>query len=148
MQIGLARLQFRQLLVGVVDQRCQLGALLGRDIRSQHSVDLLTDNARCAVQDMYKRLMLTVQITHKMLGALGQAQQRLNADDLAGGCGHRLVFLGKQAQIAQMFIRILHGQAPSCTFGSYLWIIAHFSAKQKAVVPKRQRPRRVIKKAA
>ena len=32
---------------------------------------------------MYKRLMLTVQITHKMLGALGQAQQRLNADDLA-----------------------------------------------------------------
>ena len=147
-QIGLARLQFRQLLIGIVDQRCQLGALLGGDIRPQHSVDLLMDNARCAVQDMYKRLMLAVQITHKMLGALGQAQQRLNADDLAGGCGHRLVFLGKQAQIAQMFIRILHGQAPSCTFGSYLWIIAHFSPKQKAAVPKRQRPRRVIKKTA
>ena len=65
---------------------------------------------------MYKRLMFTVQVAHKMLGAFGQTQQSLDADDLTGGGRHGLIFLRKQAQVAQMFIGILHGQTPLCTF--------------------------------
>ena len=75
---------------------------------------------------MYKRFMLAVQVAHKMLGALGQAQQCLNADDLAGRGGHGLVFLGKQAQIAQMLVGIWHGQdLPVLLFHLY-GIITHF----------------------
>ena len=65
---------------------------------------------------MYKRLMLTVQVAHKMLGAFGQAQQGLDADGLTGGSRYGLIFLRKQAQIAQMFIGILHGQSSSLYF--------------------------------
>lgn len=60
---------------------------------------------------MYERFVLAVQVTHKVLCALGQTEQGLNADDLAGRGGHGLVFLRQQAQIAQMLIGILHGQS-------------------------------------
>ncbi len=33
---------------------------------------------------MYKGFVLAVQVAHKMLGALGQLEQCLRADDLAG----------------------------------------------------------------
>lgn len=85
---------------------------------------------------MYKRFVLTVQVAHKMLGALGQAQQGLDADNLTGRRRDRLVFLRKQTQIAQMFVRVLHGQdLPVLLFHLY-GSIAHLRAKQKAAAQK------------
>ena len=81
---------------------------------------------------MYERFVLAVQVTHEVLGALGQTEQGLNADDLAGRGGHGLVFLRQQAQIAQMLIGILHGQDLPVLFFHLHGIIAHFLAKQKA----------------
>ena len=52
---------------------------------------------------LHKGLVFAVQVAHEMLGALGQLQHRLDADDLAGGCRHRGKLLRQQAQIPQMF---------------------------------------------
>ena len=81
---------------------------------------------------MYERFVLAVQVTHEVLGALGQTEQGLNADDLAGRGGHGLVFLRQQAQIAQMLIGILHGQDLPVLFFHLYGSIAHLAAKQKA----------------
>ena len=50
----------------------------------------------------------------------------------AGRGGHGLVFLGQQAQIAQMLIGILHGQDLPVLFFHLYGSIAHLAAKQKA----------------
>lgn len=72
--------------------------------------------------------------THKVHCALGQTEQGLNADDLAGRGGHGLVFLRQQAQIAQMLIwNIARAEPPFVLFFHSHGIIAHFLAKQKAV---------------
>ncbi len=49
-------------------------------------IHLFADNTGSGVQDMHKGLVFAVQIAHEMLGALGQLEQRLCADDLAGRC--------------------------------------------------------------
>ena len=45
---------------------------------------------------MYKGFIFAVQITHKMLGTLGQLEQSLGADDLAGRRSLRGVIPCKQ----------------------------------------------------
>lgn len=84
---------------------------------------------------MYERFVLAVQVTHEVLGALGQTEQGLNADDLAGRGGHGLVFLRQQAQIAQMLIGILHGQDPPCTFLTSTWNYSTPCGKTKGRSP-------------
>lgn len=73
-----------QLLVGVIDERCQLGTGLFRHTLPQHNIHLFPDDTRSRVQDVDKGLVFTVQVAHKMFGALGQLEQSLCADDLAG----------------------------------------------------------------
>ena len=103
--LALRRLQQRQLLLGIIDQGGKLLTFLGRGVfLRQHRIHLFTDHARSAVQHMAKRFVFTVQIAHKMLGALGQAQHGLLIDHLAGGHGNGGILLREQLQIAQVFL--------------------------------------------
>ena len=69
--------QLFELFLGVVDERCEARALVRGQAVAQHVVHLFAHRARSVVQDMYKSLCLAVQIAHKVLGALGQAEDGL-----------------------------------------------------------------------
>ena len=99
---GTAGLELGQLFVGVIDQCCQLSAGIFRHGIAQHLIHLFADHTGGRVQDMHKGLIFAVQIAHEMLGALGQLEQRLRADDLTGRCRLRGVVPGKQGQILQV----------------------------------------------
>ena len=96
-----------QLLVGVIDERCQLCTGLFRHALPQHDVHLFPDDTRSRVQDVDKSLVFTVQVAHKMFGALGQLEQSLGADDLAGGGCLRGVIPCQQGEIFQMIPDLL-----------------------------------------
>ena len=102
-QVVLLRFQLRQFLRRIVDQGGQLCPVGGGHRLAQHHVDLFADNARRAVEDVDERLVLAVQVAHKMFGALGQAGQGFQVDDLAGSRGDGGVLFGQHAQIAQLF---------------------------------------------
>ena len=100
--VGAALLELGQLLVRIIDQSRQLGPRPLRHGIPQHNVYLFADDAGSGVQDMYERLVLTVQVAHEVLGAFGQLEQCLCADDLAGGRCLRGVVPGQKAQIFQV----------------------------------------------
>ena len=100
--VGAALLELGQLLVRVINEGRQLGAGILRHRIPQHNVHLLPDDAGGGVQDMYERLVLAVQVTHEVFGALGQLEQRLRADDLAGSRCLRGIVPGQKAQIFQV----------------------------------------------
>ena len=56
---------------------------------------------------MDKGLVFTVQVAHKMFGALGQLEQGLGADDLTGGGRLRGVIPCQQGEIFQMIPDLL-----------------------------------------
>ena len=89
-------LELGQFLIGVIDQRCQLGTVRLRDRIPQHDIHFFADDTGGRVQDMYKGFVFAVQIAHKMLGTLGQLEQSLGADDLAGRRSLRGVIPCKQ----------------------------------------------------
>ena len=89
-------LELGQFLIGVIDQRCQLGTVRLRDRIPQHDIHFFADDAGGRVQDMYKGFVFAVQIAHKMLGTLGQLEQSLGTDDLAGRRSLRGVIPCKQ----------------------------------------------------
>ena len=100
--IPAALLELRQLFVGVIDQGGKLCAVaLGHGV-PQHLIHLFPDNAGCGIEDMYKCLILAVKVTHEMLGAFGQLQQCLGADDLACRRCLRGVIPCQQAQIFEV----------------------------------------------
>ena len=111
--VGAALLELGQLLVRVINEGRQLGAGILRHRIPQHDVHLLPDDAGGGVQDMYERLVLAVQVTHEVFGALGQLEQRLRADDLAGSRCLRGIVPGQKAQIFQvvpdLFVFCAHG---------------------------------------
>ena len=96
-----------QLLVGVIDERCQLGTGLLRHTLPQHDIHLFPDDTRSRVQDVDKGLVFTVQVAHKMFGALGQLEQGLGADDLTGSGCLRGVIPCQQGEIFQMIPDLL-----------------------------------------
>ena len=100
--VGAALLELGQLLARIIDQSRQLGPRPLRHGIPQHNVYLFADDAGSGVQDMYERLVLTVQVAHEVLGAFGQLEQCLCADDLAGGRCLRGVVPGQKAQIFQV----------------------------------------------
>ena len=77
---------------------------------------LFPDDTGGRVQDVHKGLVLAVQVAHEMLGALGQLEQRLCADDLAGRRRLGRVVPRQQRQIFQMipdlFVFGTHGFLP------------------------------------
>ena len=79
--------ELRQLLVGIIDERCQLGTGLLRHTVPQHDIHLFPDDTRSRVQDVDKSLVFTVQVAHKMFGALGQLGGGFQADNGAGSRG-------------------------------------------------------------
>ena len=102
---GFARLlglELGQLFGRVVDQGGQLGPLAGGHRLAQHLVHLFPNDPRGRVEDVDKGLVLPVQVAHEMLGALGQLEQGLGADDLAGGRRLGRVVPGQQVQIFQI----------------------------------------------
>ena len=59
-------------------------------------------------------LIFTVKVAHEVLGPLGELEQRLNPDDLAGRRRDGGVFLGQQVHIAKLLgagIFSVHGQS-------------------------------------
>ena len=99
---GAACLELGQLFGGVIDQGGKLGTGCLRHGVAQHGVHLFPDDTGGRVQNVHKGLVFAVQIAHKVLRALGQLEQRLRADDLAGSRRLRGVISGKQGQIFQI----------------------------------------------
>ena len=88
------------LLARVVDEGAQVGALSVSELAAEDDVHVLAHHARAVVHDVHERLVLAVDVAHKVLGALGQVENRLEVDDLREG---RLL-VGKLArEQAQVF---------------------------------------------
>ena len=90
-----------------------LGPLGRRHPLPQHQVDLFPDDPRRTVEDVEERLVLSVQVAHKVLGALGQPGDGFDADDLAGGRRHGGELPGQHPQIAQVFLVVWKHGSPS-----------------------------------
>ena len=99
--------KLRQLFGGIVDQGGKLGTGCFRHGVTQHGIHLFPDDTGGRVQDVHKGLVLAVQVAHKVLGALGQLEQRLCADDLAGSCRLRRVISGQQGQVLQIIANLI-----------------------------------------
>ena len=104
---GAAVLELRQLFVGVVDQGGQLGTGLFRDGLPQHQVHFFTDDTGSGVQDVDKGFVFAVQVAHEMFGALGQLEQGLCTDDLAGRRSLRGVIPREQGQIFEVIADLI-----------------------------------------
>ena len=104
---GAAVLELRQLFVGVVDQGGQLGTGLFRDGIPQHQVHFFTDDTGSGVQDVDKGFVFAVQVAHEMFGALGQLEQGLCTDDLAGRRSLRGVIPREQGQIFEVIADLI-----------------------------------------
>ena len=104
---GAAVLELRQLFVGVVDQGGQLRTGLFRDGIPQHQVHFFTDDTGSGVQDVDKGFVFAVQVAHEMFGALGQLEQGLCTDDLAGRRSLRRVIPREQGQIFEVIADLI-----------------------------------------
>ena len=104
---GAAVLELRQLFVGVVDQGGQLRTGLFRDGLPQHQVHFFTDDTGSGVQDVDKGFVFAVQVAHEMFGALGQLEQGLCTDDLAGRRSLRRVIPREQGQIFEVIADLI-----------------------------------------
>ena len=70
------------LLVRVVDEGAELALLVFVEFGCKDLVHVLANHARAVVEDMHERLVLTMQVAHKMLSSLGEIEDRLQIDDL------------------------------------------------------------------
>ena len=104
---GASRLELGQFFGGIIDQGGKLGTGCFRHGIAQHGIHLFPDDTGSRVQDMHKGFVLTVQVTHEMLRTLGQLEQRLIADDLAGSRRLRGVISGQQGQILQIIADLI-----------------------------------------
>ena len=104
---GAAVLELRQLFVGVVDQGGQLSTGLFRDGLPQHQVHFFTDDPGGRVQNVDKGFVFAVQVAHEMFGALGQLEQGLCTDDLAGRRSLRRVIPREQGQIFEVIADLI-----------------------------------------
>ena len=112
-----------QLGGGVVDEGCQVVPIpLGHAVAEQ-LLQLLLHLAGGGVEDVQEGLVLTVDIRHKMLGALGQIQNGLKPDNLCAGCLNRGILPGQQPQIVQL----LRGK------GTFFHLLSLFSDVELAV---------------
>ena len=69
--VGMLGPQRGELVMGVIDQCCELGAFLLRNGIGVEQVDLFPDHPRCIVEDMGDRLIFSMQVADKVLGSLG-----------------------------------------------------------------------------
>ena len=81
-QILLRRLDLREFLLGIVDERRQGLLLLHGKRALELLLDLFADGPRAVLQDVQKRLVFPVDIRDEVLRALGQIERRGEIDDL------------------------------------------------------------------
>ena len=86
------------LLLRIIDERAELRLLLAAQPRAEHIVHLLADDTGAIIQDMEKRRILAVQITHEMLDALRQHELPLQIDEAALHCRPRRILLRQETQ--------------------------------------------------
>ena len=75
-----------QLRLGIIDQGGQVIDILLGQHAAEHQLQLFPDFTGTGIHDMQKGLILTVDIGHEMLGALGQIQNGPELDDLGARC--------------------------------------------------------------
>ena len=92
-----------QLCGRVVDQGSQVIPVPLGHGGAEKLVQLVLDLAGAGVQDMQEGFVLTVDVGHEMLGALGQVQNSPQVDDLRARRLNGGVLFGKQPQIVQLF---------------------------------------------
>ena len=99
---GAACFQLGQFFVGIIDQSGQLRAGgLGHAL-AQDQIHLFPDDAGRRIQDVHECFVFAVQVAHKMFRSLGQLEQCLGADDLAGRGRLGRIIPRKQGQIFQI----------------------------------------------
>ena len=101
-----------ELFLGVIDQRKQIGNRGSAVGGGEQQQRFLPDDARTVVQDVQKRVIFAVNITHEVLGTLWQIQDGFQVDDfrikrLNGG-----KLLADARQIA--LLRCLAHENPPC----------------------------------
>ena len=104
---GTACLELGQLFVGVIDQRCQLGAGMLRHGIAQHLIYFFANDTGSGIQNMHKSFILAVQVAHEVLGTLGQLEQCLRADDLAGCRRLRRIIPREQGQVLEIIADLI-----------------------------------------
>ena len=110
--VGVGGAHKPEFLVRIIYKRAQVGPLALTHGLAEHDLDMLPYHPRAVVQDVHEGLVLTVQIAHEVLGALGEVQDGLQVDDLGedGLLGGEL--LGQERQVLQGLrgrLRIGHG---------------------------------------
>ena len=110
---------------GIINQGRQVVAiLLGHAIGKQF-FQLFLDFTGGGVEDVQKRLMLAMNVRHKMFRPLGQVQNGLQTDDFRTRLLHRGKLLGKQAQIMQL----LWGKGTLCVHNLILSFLCFSSMR-------------------
>ena len=94
--IGLDGTQFG---LGVAYQGAQGALVVGTEFIAENRLNLLLYHARCRAQHVVKRVVLAVDIGHKMLGTLGQVEDCLQVYDLGRCRRDAWKALGQQLQI-------------------------------------------------
>ncbi len=74
---------------------------------AQHLIHFFADDTGSRVQNVHKSFVLAVQVAHEMLGALGQLEQCLRADDLAGSCRLRRIIPREQGQVLEIIADLI-----------------------------------------
>ena len=104
---GTACLELGQLFVWVIDQRCKLGAGILRHGIAQHLIHFFANDTGSGIQNMHKSFILAVQVAHEVLGTLGQLEQCLRTDDLAGCRRLRRIIPRKQGQVLEIIADLI-----------------------------------------
>ena len=90
-----------ELFLGIVNQRTQAGDLPARHGSAEKHIDLFPDDAGAVIQNMAKRLVLPVNVTHEMFRALGQRQVCLQVHDFRAQRLYRRIPLCQKRQVFQ-----------------------------------------------
>ena len=91
-------------LLGVEDKRGQLAALPLQQRALEHLLDAPRHRARPVAQHVQKGLVLAVDIREKVLGTLGQVQDRAQVDDFSGSRLDAGELARQQLQVAQVMV--------------------------------------------
>lgn len=106
LHLGLEQLQ---LLGRVVDEGAEGAYLLVAQLVAQHLAYLALDIARRILEHMLEGLVLAVYVGQEVLGALGQAQDGLEVDDLGAGLGSVAEAAREQLQVVEILLYFFGG---------------------------------------
>ena len=111
--VGRGLSQLLEFFFGIIDQRCELGALVGRQAVAQDDIHFFAYSARGVVEDMYESVCFAMQVAHKVFGTLGQAEDCLQMDDLTACSAHIGVLQRQQAEVFLAVGAVIHADCSS-----------------------------------